>query len=108
MKLRYTPRAVNDLTAIRRFIREEYGNPKAAKRITDSIFAQCASLKQFPKSGTALSARFGIDTDVRYLVCEGYMIFYRIEGEFVSIGAVIHGKTDYLDVLFGRKNRSER
>ena len=102
MKLRFTPRAMNDLTAIRRFIQDEYGNPKAAKRITDSIFAQCVSLKQFPQSGTALSARFEIDTDVRYLVCEGYMIFYRIEG--VSVGAVIHGKTDYLDVLF-RKER---
>ena len=77
MKLRFTPRAMNDLTAIRRFIRDEYGNPKAAKRITDSIFAQCANLKQFPQSGTALSARFEIDTDVRYLVCEGYMIFCR-------------------------------
>ena len=49
MKLRFTPRAMNDLTAIRRFIRDEYGNPKAAKRITDSIFAQCANLKQFPQ-----------------------------------------------------------
>ncbi len=104
MKLRFTPRAMNDLTAIHRFIRDEYGNPKAAKCITDSIFAQCANLKQFPRSGTALSARFEIDTDVRDLVCEGYMIFYRIEGEFVSVGAVIHGKTDYLDVLF-RKER---
>ena len=104
MKLRFTPRAMNDLTAIRRFIREEYGNPKVVKRITDRILAQCASLKQFSQSGTARSARFGLDTDVRYLVCEGYMIFYRVEGEFVSAGAVIHGKTDYLDVLF-RKER---
>lgn len=102
MKLKFTPRAMNDLTAIRRFIREEYGNPKAARRITGSIYAQCASLKQFPQSGTALSARFDIDTDVRYLVCEGYMIFYRVEGEFVSVGAVIHGKTDYLQILFGK------
>ena len=101
MKLRYTPRAIDQLTAIRNFIRDEFGNPKAAKRITDAILAQCASLKQFPQSGTALSARFGIETDIRYLVCEGYMIFYRIEGEYVSIGAVIHGKTDYLHILFG-------
>ena len=103
MKLRFTPRATDDLKAIRRYIREEYGNPKAARRITDAIFAQCADLKQFPQSGTALSARFEVDTDIRYLVCEGYMIFYRIEGEFVSIGAVIHGKTDYLHLLFGRE-----
>ena len=103
MKLRFTPRAMNDLTMIRRLIREEYGNPKAAKRITDSLLAQCASLKQFPRSGTALNARFGIDTDVRYLVCEGYMIFYRIEDEFVYVGALIHGKTDYLDVLFRKE-----
>ena len=98
------PRAMNDLTAIRRFIRDEYGTPKAAKRITDRILAQCANLKQFPQSGTAHSARFGIDTDVGYLVCEGYMIFYRVEGEFVSVGAVIHEKADYLRILFGREN----
>ncbi|MGN1015187.1 MAG: type II toxin-antitoxin system RelE/ParE family toxin [Butyricicoccus sp.] len=101
MKLRYTPRAIDQLTAIRNFIRDEYGNPKSAKRIIDAILSQCASLKQFPQSGTALSARFGIDTDIRYLVCEGYMIFYRIEGQYVSIGAVIHGKADYLHILFG-------
>ena len=104
MKLRFTPRAMNDLTAIRRFIRDEYGNPKAAKCVTDRILAQCTNLNQFPQSGTALSARFEIDTNVRYLVCEGYMIFYRIEGEFVSVGAVIHRKTDYLDTLV-RKER---
>lgn len=85
---------------MRRYIREEYGNPKAAKRITEAILVQCADLKQFPQSGTALCARFDVDTDIRYLVCEGYMIFYRIEGEFVSIGAVIHGRTDYLHLLF--------
>lgn len=101
MKLRYTPRAINQLTVIRNFIRDEYGNPKAAKRITDAILTECARLKQFPQSGSALSARFGIDTDIRYLVCEDYMIFYRIEGEYVSIGAVIHGKSDYLHILFG-------
>lgn len=100
MKLRYTPRAIAQLEAIRSFIRDDYGNPRAAKRIIDAITAQCASLKQFPQSGTALSARFGLDTDVRYLVCEGYLIFYRVEGEYVSIGAVIHGKTDYLHILF--------
>ena len=101
MNLRFTPRAMNDLAAIRRLIGDTYGNPKAAKRILDSILAQCAGLKQFPQFGTALRARFDIDTDIRYLVWEGHMIFYRIDGEFVSIGAVIHGKTDYLQILFG-------
>ena len=105
MKLRFTPRAMNDLMMIRRFVRDEYGNPKAAKCITDSIFAQCTNLKQFPQSGTALSARFAVDTDVRDLVCEGYMIFYRIEGEFVSVGAVIHRKTDYLYILFEKRDK---
>ena len=101
MKLRYTPRALEQLSAIHDFIRDEYGNPRVAKRVTDAIVAQCASLKDFPESGTTLRARFGLDTDIRYLVCAGYMIFYRVEGDYVSIGAVIHGKTDYLHTLFG-------
>lgn len=102
MKLRYTPRAIRDLTEIQRLIRDTYGNPKAARRITNAIFSSCATLKQFPQSGTSLAARFDVETDLRYLVCEGYMIFYRIEGEYASVGAVISGKMDYLQILFGK------
>lgn len=102
MKLRYTPRAIRDLTEIQRLIRDTYGNPKAASRITSAILSSCATLKQFPRSGTSLTARFDIETDLRYLVCEGYMIFYRIEDEYVSVGTVLSGKMDYLQILFGR------
>lgn len=104
MKLRFTPRAMNDLTAIRRFIQDEYGKPESSQAHHGQYFCPVRKPQAVSPVRHGAQRRFEIDTDVRYLVCEGYMIFYRIEGEFVSVGAVIHGKTDYLDVLF-RKER---
>ena len=97
---------MDDLKAIRRNIQEEYGNPKAAMRITNAIFHQYAVLKQLPQSGTVLRARLKVDADICYLVSEGYIIFYQIEGAFVFIGVVIHGKSTHLHLLFQKRKKS--
>jgi plasmid stabilization system protein ParE len=41
-------------------------------------------------------------TDYRYLVCGNYLIFYKIEGDAVSVYRVLNGSSsrDYLPILF--------
>jgi plasmid stabilization system protein ParE len=39
-------------------------------------------------------------TDYRYLVCGNYLIFYKIEGDAVSVYRVLNGSRDYLPILF--------
>ena len=100
MKLRYTPEAISDLQSIKQYIKSTLRNPTAATRIAKMILDSCASLKSFPESGSSISALTGYETDLRMLVCENYLAFYRIDGDIVSVARIIHAKQDYMRILF--------
>jgi len=100
MKLRYTPEAIEDLRKITGYIRNVLKNPSAAKRIGKAILDACSILKSQPKAGYSLKTKVNLDTNLRVLVCEKYLVFYRIEKTFVSIARILDGRQDYLRLLF--------
>ncbi len=101
MKLRYTPEAIDDLRKITAYIKNTLENPSAAKRIGATILDSCSILKSQPKVGYSVKAKVGLETDLRVLVCEKYLIFYRIDKQAVSIARILDGRQDYLQLLFG-------
>ena len=104
MTIRYTPEAIRDLQELRRYISKTLSNPKAAARISKGILDSCARLKQHPQLGMSLEAKIGISTDLRYLICEKHIAFYRIDGDVISVARIIYGRQDYLRILFGNEN----
>lgn len=101
MKLRYTPEALHDIQEIKRYIKSELHNAKAANRITKAFLDGCAQLKQFPEMGPGIEAKTGYETTLRLLVIEHYVVLYRIDTDMISIGRVINARQDYLRILFG-------
>lgn len=100
MKLRYTPQARADLRAIRAYIAQTLANPQAAERITRQLLQSCQRLKAYPKLGLTLADKLSIKADLRCLVSGNYLVFYRVEPEYVSVIRILDGRTDYLQVLF--------
>lgn len=100
MKIKYTPAAIADLQELKDYISKALHNPKAAQRITKSILDQCSNLKTHPQLGMSLSAKTGVDTDLRYLICEHHLAMYRVEGDLILIARILDGRTDYMRVLF--------
>ena len=100
MKLKYTPEAIRDLQEIRDYIGKVLRNPRAAKRMIESILGQCGSLKEYPELGISIRGRLDEETDLRYLICEKYLAFYRIAEDRIQVIRVLDGRTDYLKVLF--------
>ena len=100
MKLRVNPEAIEDIAGIKKYIREDLDNPTAAERITDKIVKSYKRLKTTPYIGQSLSVIIGIETDYRYLVCDSYLIFYKVSGNMASIHRGIYGKRDYCRLLF--------
>ena len=45
----------------------------------------------------------GRDTDLRFLVCNNHLAFYRIDGNYISIIRILDGRTNYMKVLFSDK-----
>lgn len=99
MILRYTPEAIADLTDTKTYISKTLHNAKAANRITKSILESCTSLKAFPQSGTMLEVLTGQPSDIRYIVAENHLIFYRVEDGYILVARILDGRTDYLKVL---------
>jgi addiction module RelE/StbE family toxin len=97
-KIRINPLVITDIEEIRDYIAED--NPQAAMRIVNTIYSSIEKLGTFPEMGAPLSSRINLKTDYRYLICDNYLIFYKIEKETVSVYRVLNGSRDYLSILF--------
>lgn len=100
-KIRINPVAIADVQEIKAYIDED--NPGAAAKMLNAIYSRIEKLADFPEMGASLSNKINIKTDYRFLVCGTYLIFYKIEGEFVSVYRVLNGMRDYLSILFAEE-----
>ena len=100
-KVSFSPEAVDDLKEIKQYIKDELCNEQAAKNTVAKILKKVKLLSDFPESSSSLSAIIGFDTDYRYLVCDNYIAFYRIENKNVLIVRVLYGRRNYMQILFG-------
>lgn len=96
--IRINPAAISDVQEIVVYIAED--NPGAATKMGNSIYSSIEKLADFPEIGGSLSSKINIKTDYRFLMCGVYLIFYKVEGEFVSVYRVLNGVRDYLSILF--------
>lgn len=100
MKLRYTPKARNDLHMIHNYIAVNLCNPAAADNVTKKIITSIANLKGQPHMGISLSERTGVVAELRYIVTGKYMAFYKQEKEYLSVVRILDVRTDYMAALF--------
>lgn len=100
-KISFSPEAVDDLKEIKQYIKDELCNEQAAKNTVAKILKKIKLLSDFSESGSSLSAIIGFDTDYRYLICDNYIAFYRIDNKNVLIVRVLYGRRNYMQILFG-------
>lgn len=100
MKLVYSPEAIDDIQQTKQYIGKVLKNRKAAQRVANMILRSCKQLKSFPNSGNDLSAKIDCTADLRYIICENWLVFYQINGDEVQIIRVLDGRTDYVRILF--------
>ena len=106
-KIRLSPLALSDLQEIKEYITDELCNPTAANRIITKIIKDYSLPETSPRLGPSLSSILHIDTDYRFLVSGKYIIFYKTEGEYVSIYRILYGARDYMKILFSDKLTGE-
>ncbi len=99
-KLYYTQEAQRDLDEIWNYILSDLSNPTAAENTVNMIMASIDRLSDFPEIGAMLSSVADVESEYRFLVCENYLAFYRVDGKEVYIDRVLYGRCDYLRILF--------
>jgi addiction module RelE/StbE family toxin len=101
LKLRINPVALQDLKEIKAYINDALCNPDAALKVVSGIVKTYESLAEMPFTGKKLSAVIDVETDFRYSISGSYLIFYRVDSEYVSIYRILYGRRDYARILFG-------
>lgn len=96
----FSPEALNDLEEIKSYIQDDLENDIAAANTLKKIFDRILELESFPKMGALLNSVTNTDNSYRYLLCNNYTAFYRIEENNVYIVRVLYGRRDYLRILF--------
>lgn len=99
-KLFISPAAQEDLLEIKRYITEELENPNSAKKVVLRITRRLRDLIDFPQSGVLLSSKINLDIGYRYIVCDNYLAFYRVEKDEIYVDRVMYGRRDYMKILF--------
>ena len=84
----WSPRAVEDLEAIAQYIAAD--SPSYAAAVVKTILAKAHNLSQFPFSGRIVPELS--EDSVREWFAYSYRVIYRIDGEAVTIAAVVHTK----------------
>jgi plasmid stabilization system protein ParE len=92
MKVRWTPRAAEDLVAIARYIAED--NPTAARTHAARLKAIAESVAHFPNRGRVMP-EVG-RPDVRELLEGNYRIVYRVFGDRCDILTLFEGHKLFL------------
>ena len=96
----FSPEALNDLEEIKSYIQDDLENDIAAANTLKKIFDRILELESFPKMGALLNSVTNTDNSYRYLLCNNYTAFYRIEKDSVYIFRVLYGRRDYIKILF--------
>ena len=106
-KLLYSPAAAADLEEINEYIAGELCSPAAARNVIGGILDAAEKLEDFPNMGTPLRAVTDMESDYRFIAVRGYTLFYRSFGDCVYIDRILHGRRDYMRILFDVGEQAE-
>ena len=106
-KPKFSTEAKRDLISIRDYLINEKESPRAALKIIEIVLNRVDKLQTFPKAGKLLSTKVNFLTNYRYITAENYLIFYRYEKNQILVDRIIHGRRDYIAILFPDLNSNQ-
>ena len=103
-KINFTPDALEDMKEIKAYITDELGSEQSAINTIEKIMKRIRGLADFPEIGAPLSSIISLEVPHRFLVCDNYIAFYKVEGDEVHIIRVLYGRRNFMQILFGKSD----
>ena len=97
-----TAPAESDLTEIAEYLAVQSGDEAVALSELEKLQAAVFSLAQAPERAPLSRLKKLKRKGFRVLVCEPYLIFYRVADQAVTVHRILHNKRDYQNLLADR------
>lgn len=105
-KIVYSDIALSKRKAIKREIKEKYGQERA-NRFSERVSKTLAKLKQFPELGVSMRGKYHLDCDYYMLYVEHDYFIYRITDDKIMILEILNEREDFMYRLFGIETTSQ-
>lgn len=74
-------------------------SPQNASLVKDRLLSAISNLADFPYVGRPLKHEFFFKLNYRMLIIDKYITFYRVIDQEVYIYRILHGASDYINIL---------
>lgn len=97
--IEYSEESKQDLIEIKRYVKYNLQEPQIAQKLILKIRKEINSLKNNPQIYTIIDDDIIKRLEIRKLIVDNYIVFYRIKNDSIQIVRVMYGKRNWINLL---------
>lgn len=97
--LEYSKESKQDLIGIKQYIKYNLQEPEIAQKLVSKIRKEINSLKNNPEIYAIIDDDIIRKLEIRKLIVDNYIVFYRIKNSNIQIVRVMYGRRNWINLL---------
>ena len=97
--IEYSKESKQDLIGIKQYIKYNLQEPELAQKLINKIRKEINSLKNTPEIYAIIDDDIIKKIEIRKLVVENYIVFYRVKNNNIQIVRVMYGRRNWINLL---------
>ncbi len=97
--IEYSKEAKEDLIGIKQYIKYNLQEPETANNLISKIRKSIETLKENPEIYTILDDDTIRKLEIRKLIIDNYIVFYRIKNDIIEIVRIMYGRRNWINLL---------
>ena len=97
--IEYSKESKQDLIGIKQYIKYNLQEPEIAEKLISKIRKEINSLKDNPEVYAIIDDDIIKKLEIRKLIVDNYIVFYRIKDNNIQIVRVMYGRRNWINLL---------
>lgn len=97
--IEYSKESKQDLIGIKQYIKYNLQEPEIAQKLISKIRKEINTLKNNPEIYTIIDDDIIKKLEIRKLIVDNYIVFYRIKSNNIQIVRVMYGRRNWMNLL---------
>ena len=97
--IEYSKESKEDLIGIKQYIKYNLQEPETANKLISKIRKSIKTLKENPEIYTIIDDDIIRKLEIRKLIVDNYIIFYRIKNDSIEIVRIMYGRRNWINLL---------
>ena len=97
--IEYSKESKEDLIEIKQYIKYNLQEPETANKLITKIRKSIRTLKDNPEIYSIINDDIIKKLEIRKLIVDNYIIFYRIKNDSIEIVRIMYGRRNWINLL---------